>query len=64
MKPYLTRQPLPIVFCIALTCLACSKYDSGIMKNWEHISNDPYLEFYDEENAFIETNDSGIVGGL
>lgn len=50
-------------FYVALTCLACSKNEIQIIEEWDDTTNDSYIEFYEDSEAFIETNEAGVVGG-
>ena len=53
-----------MIFIVALLCLACGKNKVDVIWEWEHPENDSYVEFMDDLEAFVETNDAGILGGV
>jgi hypothetical protein len=64
MNQRLKHRNWVVAFYVALVCLACSKNESTIIGEWEHATDDNYIEFYDDADAYIETNEPGVIGGL
>jgi len=44
--------------------LGCNKNQESIVVSWKHPNNDFYIEFTDNDEAFIETNTEGEIGGI
>ena len=53
-----------LVFFVAFICFSCDKSELNVVWEWEHSANDLYIEFFDEHEAFVETNEDGVIGGL
>jgi len=53
---------LSIIILLLFLHAGCEKEDQ-IMWSWNHSDNDPFLDLPFDEQAFIETNTPGVIGG-